>query len=239
MSDQYQYPCNCGQLISVSVNDAGKSVTCPSCDAVMEMPGMREIKKLKPAETAVSAKPSKKWTREKGIYFSFGMGAIVIGLAIGSICYYIAVYKFPAERQDVRGEWNQTANATPPSDYPVWGFAPEPDTGQPEYELSIFDPDQQVWTFENDKKAPVPKDYFTKWGDSYKAGIESSVYRSNMQDLWKFWYEVEPKEPLKEWQEPDFVIYERFAFTFYSFASVGGAIALIGFGLVFVAVIKK
>lgn len=239
MSDAYYLPCNCGYDNIVSVSDAGKSIACESCSQTIEVPGMRDIKKLKPAAEKSVKAPEKKWTREKGIYFAFGMGAIVIGLAVFGACYYIGAYQFAAERPDVRGEWHETSVKTPPADYPVWGFAPEPEMGAPQYELSIYDPENEVWTFEQNRKNPVPKEYFAKWGDSYRASIESSVQRSTMKDLWKFWYETEPKEPLQEWQEPMYVINGRFAYTFYSFAAAGGVVALIGFGLVGIAFTKK
>ena len=241
MSVEYQFPCDCGFANRVTVSDAGKKITCTKCGSVIELPGMREIKKLEPFEEKPSDEPkSSSWSYEKGIFFSFGMGAVCLGLVAAGICFYIGRFSFlPNTKPNVRGDWIQTGSQDPPVETPVWGFAPEPNTGQKAYELTMFDRKLQKWIFEDPDREPMPKEYFSKWGNSYRAGIESSVQRSRMQDLWKFWYETEPQEPLKEWEEPAYSINSRFAMTFYSFAGVGGVIALVGVSMVFYSVMKK
>ena len=87
--------------------------------------------------------------------------------------------------------------------------------------------------------AHLPREYFSKWGDSYLAAIETSVENSSIGDLWKFWYETEPKEPLKEWEEPIHAINWQFALTFYAFSGGGLVIALAGLFMIIHAVKKR
>ena len=202
---------------------------------------MREIRKLDPVvDSNDTPKPKKNWTFEKGIYFSFGMGAVFVGLIVAGACIYIAYFNYPSLNPDIRGEWKETAKVDPPVGFTVWGYAPKPMTGGSNYEPVKFDHENQVWIFEADpNQDPVPREYFSKWGSSFLARMESSVSRSNVDDLWEFWYEAEPSEPLPEWQVPIHVINNRFATTFYWFAAVGGVIAIVGFALVSFGVFKK
>lgn len=240
MSVEYQFPCECGHLNRISVSDAGNTISCKGCDAQLEIPGMREIKKLKPFGEPTAEKDSKSaWTYEKGVWFSFGTAAFCLGLVVAGICLYVGYYNYPHERPKVRGDWYETATNDPPVDIPVWAYAPEPTKDGQSYEFTMFDYDKNMWIFESPDLEPVPPEYFTKWGDSYQTAIESTAYRSSLEDLWKFWHETEPQTPLKEWAEPAYSINARFAYTYYAFAGLGGLVTLIGLGMVIFAVGKK
>ena len=241
MSDKYQYPCECGQVILVTVNDAGREIECDGCGARIELPGMREIRKLEPETSgqAVAENAKQGWTYEKGVWFSFGLGAAIVGALIAGICFYIGHYKFLDDRPNVRGDWVSTSEKMPAENYPVFAYAPEPLPDRLNYEYTIWEEKNGVWIFEDKSREPVPREYFVKWGDSYRTSIESSVENATMKDLWKFWYQTEPKEPLQEWQEPSYVVSGRFAFTYYCFSAVGLAVAVMGCVMVFYSVTMR
>lgn len=240
MSEEYKFPCDCGHHINVTISDAGKTIGCEVCGVQLQLPRLRDIKNLEPVEKAADKKSAEKtWSYEKGVWYASGMGAIIIGLVIAVSCFYIGHYKFDDDRPEVRAEWILTSEKMPETKTPVFAFAPEPAPGRTAYEYTIWDPEKEVWVFQDPKKKPQPKEYFAKWGSSFQASIEASVYVADMKDLWKFWYETEPKEPLKEWQDPVHVLNRRFAVTFYSFAGLGGAIALLGMIMVVYSVMKR
>lgn len=240
MSDQYQYTCQCGNKILVTVSDAGRNIPCDSCHAEIQLPGMRDIKRLPPQEESIPGSKTKpSWTYEKGIWFSYGIGAICLGLVVGVICFYIAHFDLPDDRPNVRGDWIATSERVPTVDYPVWGFTPAPVDGRRPYEYTIWDKKNKLWIFEDAKKKSQPREYFSKWGDSYLASIETSVENASMKDLWKFWFETEPNEPLKEWEEPMYVGYGRFARAYYTFSGLGFAVALIGLVMAVYSVTKR
>lgn len=230
MSDLYLFPCKCGIPFEVAVSDAGKMMTCPKCDFVNEMPGMRDLRKLELAtnETAASG-DSKGWGRQNNILFSLGMGVGIVFLIAASIFYWIGATKFDAQRPNIHGDWVETSERYPP-EVPVWAFAP--DSGKKKsYQFTMFDPKEQVWIFQ-DSEESRPKEYFTKWGPSSRTSIEASTRNADLKDLWKFWYETDPKQEIPEWLEPVYVINGRFVKTYYMFAAICGAISLIGFVMV-------
>ncbi|MEC9092058.1 MAG: hypothetical protein VX438_05075 [Planctomycetota bacterium] len=240
MSDQYEYPCQCGATILVTANDAGRNLVCDTCQQSIQIPGLREIKNLTPhTQTSTGKLKESTWNFEKGIWFFLGGLAICLGLGVGIPCFLVGHYQFPYERPNVRGDWIATSERVPTVDYPVWAYAPNPLEGRRAYEYTIWDKSNQVWIFEDTKKQDQPREYFSKWGDSYLAAIETSVENSSIGDLWKFWYETEPKEPLKEWEEPIHAINWQFALTFYAFSGGGLVIALVGLFMIIHAVKKR
>lgn len=239
MSNKYLFPCECGHQNIVTPSDAGRTISCGSCQAELVLPGMRDIRGLEPAEAGADAPSTKAWSYQKRVLYASGLGALLVGLTIAAIFFYIGYAKFDAQKPDIQGDWKLVSDQMPPANTPLWCYAPEPAPGQPQYEMAMWDPKQEMWTYENNRKPPVPLNYYSRWGDSIRTSIEGQVRQSSIKDLWKFWYETEPKMPLEEWQEPICVINGRFANTFYTFSAVGGVIALIGLGLLALAILKK
>lgn len=52
--------CTCGEKIVVSQAQAGQQVSCGSCGAVVQVPTLRGLSELPPAQEAVSSKPAPK-----------------------------------------------------------------------------------------------------------------------------------------------------------------------------------
>ena len=232
MSDHYLFPCKCGTQFEVTVSDAGKWMTCPKCEFENELPGLRDLRQLDlvPEEADVSGKRSS-WGRQNNILFSLGMGIGMLFLIGAAIFFWIGFTKFDAEKPNIHGGWVETADRLPP-EVPVWAYAPEPgSTKKKNYQFTMYDPQKQVWIFQESEETR-PIEYFTKWGPSSRTSAEASTRNADLKDLWKFWYETDPKQQIPEWLEPMYVINGRFVKTYYTFAGVCGAISLIGFILV-------
>ena len=45
----YQVPCTCGKLLTVTTGDAGSTVTC-ACGKPVEIPGLRQLEELGPKQ---------------------------------------------------------------------------------------------------------------------------------------------------------------------------------------------
>lgn len=90
---QYLLPCACGRTIPVDLGQAGQTLTC-ECGHKLEVPTLRGIKALPPAETKggkanPSVNPAPAWSPLQGGLFSAGILIAIIGIAIATYSTYI------------------------------------------------------------------------------------------------------------------------------------------------------
>jgi hypothetical protein len=65
----FRLPCDCGQSVSVSVSQAGQTVRC-SCGAQLEVPTLRGLQKLAPADATSIVKRRAAWENRQRVIFS-------------------------------------------------------------------------------------------------------------------------------------------------------------------------
>ena len=95
MSD-YQLPCECGRVVTVSTSQAGDQIDC-SCGITLEVPnlrGMRQLKVAAPPDTAEKRdiRETRTWSRTQGVVFAIGMFCAVVGAGMSGI-----LWKFRSE----------------------------------------------------------------------------------------------------------------------------------------------
>jgi hypothetical protein len=78
---KYLLPCNCGQNVEVDAGQAGLQVSC-ACGATLDVPTMRGLSQLRPAETPqaeTASTPQAAWGPGQGLMF---LGAVfgILGL---------------------------------------------------------------------------------------------------------------------------------------------------------------
>lgn len=79
---QYLLPCGqCGVRHVIDSRQAGQQVVC-ACGAALEVPSLRGIRELQPAEATPAARPTRKWSADKGLVFGLGMFAVIAGLLV-------------------------------------------------------------------------------------------------------------------------------------------------------------
>lgn len=240
MSDLYLYPCACGEKMSVSISDAGTSVDCNACGKPSTLPGLRDIRKLDPAETTGPSDRSSSagWTYEKGVWFSLGAGIAFIALIAAAIFFQIAHFQVEDDRPVVQAEWQSLPDEFPQADTLVWGFLRNPDSDK-NYRLTKWDAEEEVWYFQDG--TTENSDYFGRWGSIENIGVslEADVQNMDLQTLWQFWAEEVEKAPLAEWEDPVHVINSRYSATFYTFSAVCGGFFLIGTMMVLFSLYRK
>lgn len=85
----YLLPCTCGRQVVVTPSEAGNRITC-SCGAVLEVPPLRAMRRLRPAEsTAEVSPPVSQWGAGAALLL---LGAVVLLLG-GGFCAYVWVHR--------------------------------------------------------------------------------------------------------------------------------------------------
>ena len=98
MSLKYALTCACSQVAPVEVGQAGGTVSCTACGAVLEVPKLRELRQLSELQSS-DAPPRASWSPVQGSLFVSGLLAIVIaaGAALYTSNYRM---KYDATRPD-------------------------------------------------------------------------------------------------------------------------------------------
>jgi len=78
----FQLPCDCGKSVSVSVRQAGQTVRC-SCGAQLEVPTLRGLQKLPPADATSAARLRATWENRQRVIFSLVLISLC-ALALGA-----------------------------------------------------------------------------------------------------------------------------------------------------------
>ena len=84
MSPRYLLPCKCGQSTPIEVGQAGQTIDC-SCGARLDVPTMREIRRLAQAEegqTEQRRRGSTGWNPLQGGTFAIGILTLVIAIFV-------------------------------------------------------------------------------------------------------------------------------------------------------------
>lgn len=87
MSQRFQLPCpQCQAIVPIETRHAGSVVVCERCQADIEVPKLRELKRLEPiAASPDKAKSPREWGGLSGGLFVFGV--LLLTLAIGASLY--------------------------------------------------------------------------------------------------------------------------------------------------------
>jgi len=89
MSQKYALPCcDCGTVLAVEVRHAGSTMTCDKCGRSLDVPKLREIKRLEPVQEITSTKQTA-WTQLQGVLFALGL--LMLAVAASSSLY---TYKY-------------------------------------------------------------------------------------------------------------------------------------------------
>jgi hypothetical protein len=97
MSD-YLLPCACGQKLPVSVRHAGHVIQC-SCGARLEVPTLRGLAELEPAETAPAK--ARVWGDRQRVAFVLGTVALAAVALAGYLLVQLPPRPVPPELPDV------------------------------------------------------------------------------------------------------------------------------------------
>ena len=77
----FQLSCDCGQSVSVMASQAGQTVRCP-CGAQLEVPTLRGLQALPPADATAAAKRRATWENRQRAIFSLtliSISALLLG----------------------------------------------------------------------------------------------------------------------------------------------------------------
>lgn len=86
---KYQLPCEaCGKPTIVETSQAGQQIQC-ACGARIEVPSLRGIRELAPAEAADSQRKRKSWTPGRGVSFAAGLVLIILGILPAAYGAYV------------------------------------------------------------------------------------------------------------------------------------------------------
>ena len=90
MTQKHALTCGCGTTVAVEVRQAGDRTTCPKCAKTLDVPRLRELKKLDVVEVAgASNRRSSGWSGLPGILFALGL--LLLAIAGGSSYYTFAI----------------------------------------------------------------------------------------------------------------------------------------------------
>lgn len=139
MPETYQLPCtNCSESIPVAIKMAGRTTNCQHCDSSVEVPPMREIRRLEPAvenntgSNQVNRQPAKR--SESGSWL-FSSGLLLAGiatLAAVSLWFYANSLQTASTVQDeIKINDQVLTEATPGTVWSVWTAMSE--SGLPEW----------------------------------------------------------------------------------------------------------
>lgn len=105
MSLKYALPCSCGHKVPVEVRQAGSQVACPECSKLVDVPKLRDLKKLDEIVENTGRKRSSGWSGTQGALFALGLILLAIGAGAG---YYTYAYRQQfdgvkkPEREDIK-----------------------------------------------------------------------------------------------------------------------------------------
>lgn len=85
MTQKYALPCGCGNNVPVDVRQAGNQASCPQCAALLDVPRLRELKKLETLDSETAPKEPAAWSGLPGGLFAFGL--LLLAIAGGSAYY--------------------------------------------------------------------------------------------------------------------------------------------------------
>lgn len=93
MSKSYLLPCSCGHNLTIDIGQAGQTITCDECTKDVEVPTMRGIRQLEPADDYVPEykgrkPPSVESGNPQSVVFSIGLFIAVLGLAVAAVVGY-------------------------------------------------------------------------------------------------------------------------------------------------------
>lgn len=90
MSQSFALPCPCGAAIAVEVRQAGDRAQCPKCQQFVEVPRLRELKRLEPLANSSTTvgQDATAWSGLPGALFAFGLLALAISAAAGYYTHY-------------------------------------------------------------------------------------------------------------------------------------------------------
>ncbi|MDA7950587.1 MAG: hypothetical protein MPJ24_03780 [Pirellulaceae bacterium] len=93
---QYHLPCDCGETILISTNQAGNTVRCSACGSELVVPTFSKIRQLQAAVDEPNESPQngaglnrvsktgsgapKKWSRTQGLLFTIGTTIVCLAL---------------------------------------------------------------------------------------------------------------------------------------------------------------
>jgi hypothetical protein len=116
MANKYLLPCECGQSIPIEPSQAGQLVAC-SCGNRVEVPSMRDIRRLEQQPTApVERRQKRSWTATAGILFVSGAVLVMTGLGAGGLAYVsraLLARNLPVRSQAAIDKWLGEIDAAP------------------------------------------------------------------------------------------------------------------------------
>jgi hypothetical protein len=89
MTSEYLLPCSCGRTNRVSVRQAGETVECAGCASKLDVPPMRELRRLEPV-AAEAARPKAAWGTRQGLFF-VGLLTLVLSLVVCGVFYFFVM----------------------------------------------------------------------------------------------------------------------------------------------------
>jgi hypothetical protein len=123
MASDYLLPCTCGRTHRVSSSQAGSAIACP-CGAKLEVPTMRELKKLEPAAAGAPSR-QRTWGLPQGLLF---LGMVLVGLGVLAGSYFSLIVMPAPGESDVAPE--QLAKMPPDLAIAYWNSLQQ---GMPTY----------------------------------------------------------------------------------------------------------
>ena len=90
VSNRYLLPCDCGQTVVVDPSQAGDRVECPGCGNRLDVPTLRRLRDLEPAQSDASAETT--WGLNQAL---FTVGLLVTCLLAGGSAYFAIVEPEP------------------------------------------------------------------------------------------------------------------------------------------------
>ena len=89
MTNQFQLTCkHCNHPLVVELRHAGNSIECGNCQRPIEVPKLRDLKRLEPVDAPSPVRPEHSWGQLSGGLFV--LGVLLLAIAIGS-CIYLQV----------------------------------------------------------------------------------------------------------------------------------------------------
>ena len=85
MSQKYALPCNCGGTVVVELRHAGGTERCVQCAATVDVPKLRDLKKLNPILDGGATRSQGGWSGVQGAFFAVGL--LTLAIATGSTYY--------------------------------------------------------------------------------------------------------------------------------------------------------
>lgn len=87
MSLKYALPCSCGHKVPVEIRQAGNQIACPECSTLVDIPKLRDLKKLEEIVENTGRKRSGAWSGTQGALFALGLILLAIGAGAGYYTY--------------------------------------------------------------------------------------------------------------------------------------------------------